>query len=76
MAIRAPDGANNETHNVMSRKMLMLLMLRDLLPSAQPEVQRIYVDQPSLLLPHASFNAAVKFWINGKTRWHLISFKL
>ena len=42
----------------------MRLMLRDLLPSPQPEVGRIYGDQPSLLLPHASVNADVKFWIN------------
>ena len=45
--------------------MLMQLILRDLLPSPQPEVGRIYGDQPSLLLPHASVNAAVKIWING-----------
>ena len=38
----------------------MPLMLRDLLPSPQPEVERIYGDQPSLLLPHASVNNAVK----------------
>ena len=44
--------------------MVMPLILRDLLPSPQPDIGRIYGDQPSLLLPHASFNAAVKFWIN------------